>query len=78
MCHTETMECTLQVDSLSSNRSSPDDEALGSFGFTLQNGSYASDLLLQPPIIGYLAPGGVAERYEKISQICIKVYFPSI
>ncbi|CAF0852285.1 unnamed protein product [Adineta ricciae] len=62
MCHTETMECILQVDSLSSNRSSPDDEALGSFGFTLQNGSYASDLLLQPPIIGYLAPGGVAER----------------
>ncbi|CAF1324735.1 unnamed protein product [Adineta steineri] len=62
MCHTETMECTLQLDSTSTNRSSVDDETIGSFGFTIQNGSFTTDILLQPPIIGYLAPGGIAER----------------
>jgi hypothetical protein len=63
MCHTETMECTLQIDSLSSKRISTDDETSSNFGFTLQGGSFTSDILLQPPIIGYLAPGGIAERY---------------
>ncbi len=63
MCHTEIMECILQLDSLSINKNSTDNETIGHFGFTLQGPSFASDVLMQPPIIGYLEPGGVAERY---------------
>lgn len=37
-------------------------EAAGNFGFTLQGASFTSDILMQPPVIGYLEPGGVAER----------------
>lgn len=62
MCHTETMECILQRDSSSLNRMVADEDANGSFGFTLQGASFASDVLMQSPIIGYLEPGGVAER----------------
>ncbi len=62
MCHTETMECILQLDSLSLNRISTDQEMNGNFGFTIQGASFTSDVLMQPPIIGYLEPGGVAER----------------
>ncbi len=59
MCHTEIMECILQIDSLNPNRILTD----GEFGFTLQGPSFGSDILMQPPIIGYLEPGGIAERY---------------
>ncbi len=68
MCHTETMECVLQLDSLSSNRLSPDQEINGNFGFTIQGPSFASDVLMQPPIIGYLEPNGVAERYTNLFE----------
>jgi len=57
------MECTLQLDSLSTNRILTDNETIGNFGFTLQGPSFTSDVLIQPPVIGYLEPGGVAERY---------------
>jgi hypothetical protein len=57
------MECTLQLDSLSTNRILTDNETIGNFGFTLQGPSFTSDVLMQPPVIGYLEPGGVAERY---------------
>jgi hypothetical protein len=63
MCHTEIMECVLRLDSLSQNGTISDGEIIGNFGFTLQGASFASDILMQPPIIGYLEPGGVAERY---------------
>jgi hypothetical protein len=64
MCHTEIMECVLRLDtSLSSNGTMTDGETIGNFGFTLQGASFASDILMQPPVIGYLEPGGVAERY---------------
>lgn len=66
MCHTETMECILQLDSLSLNRITTDQEMNGNFGFTIQGASFVSDVLMQPPIIGYLEPGGVAERYKFI------------
>ena len=62
MCHTEVMECALKLDSSSQNGNSSDGETVGNFGFTLQGASFASDVLMQPPIIGYLEPGGVAER----------------
>ncbi|CAF0828269.1 unnamed protein product [Rotaria sp. Silwood1] len=68
MCHTETMECVLQIDSSSSSSSSSNGtitdggDTTSNFGFTLQGASFASDILMQPPIIGYLEPGGVAER----------------
>ncbi|CAF1186961.1 unnamed protein product [Adineta ricciae] len=62
MCHTEVMECVLKLDSSSQNGNSSDGETVGNFGFTLQGASFASDILMQPPIIGYLEPGGVAER----------------
>jgi hypothetical protein len=63
MCHTETMECILQLDKLSLNRILTDNEINGNFGFTIQGPSFVSDILMQPPVIGYLEPGGVAERY---------------
>ncbi len=63
MCHTEIMECVLRLDSSLSNGTVADGEAIGNFGFTLQGASFASDVLMQPPVIGYLEPGGVAERY---------------
>ncbi|CAF1005411.1 unnamed protein product [Rotaria sp. Silwood1] len=62
MCHTEIMECILQFDSLSSNRLSTDGETISCFGFTIQGVSFVSDVLMQSPIIGYLEPGGIAER----------------
>ncbi|CAF2332315.1 unnamed protein product [Rotaria sp. Silwood2] len=62
MCHTEVMECILQYDPLSSNRISTDGETISCFGFTIQGTSFVSDVLIQPPVIGYLEPGGVAER----------------
>ncbi|CAF1493619.1 unnamed protein product, partial [Adineta steineri] len=64
MCHTEIMECALRLDSSSSSQhgNSTDSETIGNFGFTLQGASFASDVLMQPPVIGYLEPGGVAER----------------
>ncbi|CAF3827601.1 unnamed protein product [Adineta steineri] len=63
MCHTEIMECALRLDSSSSQHgNSTDSETIGNFGFTLQGASFASDVLMQPPVIGYLEPGGVAER----------------
>ncbi|CAM4756839.1 unnamed protein product [Rotaria magnacalcarata] len=66
MCHTEIMECILQLDSSSSsssqNGTNTDGDPVGNFGFTLQGASFASDILMQPPIVGYLEPGGVAER----------------
>lgn len=63
MCHTEVMDCVLRLDSSSSNANGTDGETMVNFGFTLQGASFASDILMQPPIIGYLEPGGVAERY---------------
>jgi hypothetical protein len=63
MCHTEVMDCVLRLDSSSSNANGTDGETMGNFGFTLQGASFSSDILMQPPIIGYLEPGGVAERY---------------
>ncbi len=68
MCHTEIMECTLRLDSSSPNGTMTDGETIGSFGFTLQGASFASDILMQPPVIGYLEPGGVAERYCNSSK----------
>ncbi|CAF1103509.1 unnamed protein product [Rotaria sordida] len=62
MCHIEIMECILQFDPLFSNRISTDGETISCFGFTIQGTSFISDVLMQPPIIGYLEPGGVAER----------------
>ncbi|CAF1419814.1 unnamed protein product [Adineta steineri] len=62
MCHTEIMECALRLDSSSQHGNSTDSETIGNFGFTLQGASFASDVLMQPPVIGYLEPGGVAER----------------
>lgn len=61
MCHTEIMECLLQIDSLNMNRIGTD-ESSGNFGFTIQGPSFASDVLMQPPVIGYIEPNGVAER----------------
>ena len=66
MCHTEVMDCVLRLDSASSNTTGTDGETMGNFGFTLQGASFASDILMQPPIIGYLEPGGVAERYTDL------------
>ena len=64
MSHTEIMECILRLDTPSStNGTNTDGETIGNFGFTLQGASFASDILMQPPVIGYLEPGGVAERY---------------
>jgi len=68
MCHTETMECILQLDTLSLNRISTDNEINGNFGFTIQGPSFVSDVLMQPPVIGYLEPGGVAERYWSLKD----------
>lgn len=62
MCHTETIECVLQPDSSSLNRIIADEDINGHFGFTLQGASFASDVLMQPPVIGYLEPSGAAER----------------
>ena len=62
MCHTETMECALRLDSSMSNGTMINGETAGNFGFTLQGASFTSDILMQPPVIGYLEPGGVAER----------------
>lgn len=80
MCHTEIMDCVLRLDSstssTSSNGTGTDGETMGNFGFTLQGASFASDILMQPPIIGYLEPGGVAERFVK-RQLLYKrnIYF---
>ncbi|CAF1078989.1 unnamed protein product [Didymodactylos carnosus] len=52
VCHTETMDVSLRID----------DHGGCNFGFTLQGASFTSDALMQPPVIGYLEPGGVAER----------------
>lgn len=71
MSHTETMDCVLRLDpsnsssstqSTANGNSTNDGESTSNFGFTLQGVSFASDILMQPPIIGYLEPGGVAER----------------
>jgi hypothetical protein len=62
MCHTEIMDCVLRLDASSLHGPVTDGETMGKFGFTLQGASFASDILMQPPIIGYLEPGGVAER----------------
>lgn len=62
MCHTETMECILQRDSSSLNRMTADEDINSPFGFTLQGAAFTSDVLMQSPIIGYLEPGGAAER----------------
>ena len=62
MCHVEVMECLLRLDPMSSNEMIVDGQSIGNFGFTLQGVSFTSDVLMQPPIIGYLEPGGVAER----------------
>ncbi|CAF5198490.1 unnamed protein product, partial [Rotaria magnacalcarata] len=54
MCHTEIMECILQLDSSSSssqNGTNTDGDPVGNFGFTLQGASFASDILMQPPIV---------------------------
>lgn len=61
MCHTEIMDCILQLDSLNMNRMGTN-ESVSSFGFTLQGPSFTSDILMQPPVIGYLEPGGIAEK----------------
>ena len=63
MCHTETMECLLRLDALSADSTLSEREAITAFGFTIQTTSFGSDVLLQPPVIGYLEPAGVAERY---------------
>lgn len=68
MCHTETMDCILQLDSSSNGTITENGDTVGNFGFTLQGASFASDILMQPPIIGYLEPGGVAERYVSIIE----------
>ena len=62
MCHSEIMECILQLDSPLPKRKLTEGDTLSNFGFTLQGASFASDILMQPPIIGYLEPGGIAER----------------
>ena len=69
MCHTEIMEFILRLDSSHSNGTVADGETVGNFGFTLQGASFASDILMQPPVIGYLEPGGVAERYCKSQRL---------
>ena len=61
--HSETMECLLRLDSSMTNNHEGGENG-NSFGFTLQNLSLGSDILLQPPIIGYLEPGGIAERFD--------------
>jgi len=72
------MECVLRLDSSSStNGTITDGETIGNFGFTLQGASFASDILMQPPVIGYLEPGGVAERYcstSKSEEFFIYIY----
>jgi hypothetical protein len=75
MCHTEIMECVLQLDSLSSNRILTDGEISSSFGFTIQGASFGSDILMQPPVIGYLEPGGAAERYGELMNTCTSIEF---
>jgi hypothetical protein len=45
------MECVLRLDSSLSNGTVADGEAIGNFGFTLQGASFASDVLMQPPVI---------------------------
>ncbi len=62
MCHTEIMEILLKLDSPTNGTGAVDGEINANFGFTLQGASFASDALIQPPVIGYLEPGGVAER----------------
>jgi hypothetical protein len=62
MFHTEIMEFTLRHDSLVSNGIRTDHEINANYGFTLQGASFGSDVLMQPPVIGYLEPGGIAER----------------
>jgi hypothetical protein len=66
MCHTETMECLLRLDSLINDGILSDADAAMGFGFTLQNATLGSDLLLQAPIIGYIETGSVAERSVSI------------
>jgi hypothetical protein len=56
------MEFTLRHDSLVSNGIRTDHEINANYGFTLQGASFGSDVLMQPPVIGYLEPGGIAER----------------
>jgi len=66
MCHTEIMECILCLDpTLSPNGTISDNETVENFGFTIQGTSFASDILMQSPVIGYLEPHGVAERYNE-------------
>lgn len=60
--HSEIIECLLRLDSSMNNHEGG--ESVNPFGFTLQNMSVGSDLLLQPPMIGYLEPGGIAERFH--------------
>ena len=62
MCHSEIMECILRLNSLSSNRILTDSEIINTFGFTIQGSSFGSDILVQPLLIGYIEPGGIAER----------------
>ena len=62
MCHTETMECLLRLNTSMADGLNFDGETHGGYGFTLQNATLGSEMLLQPPIIGYLEPSGVAER----------------
>lgn len=63
MCHTETMECILRLDALTADGILFDGEISTSYGFTLQSSTFGSDTLLQPPVIGFLESGGVAERF---------------
>ncbi|CAF0850655.1 unnamed protein product [Didymodactylos carnosus] len=52
VCHAETMDVLLRID----------ENGGSNFGFTLQGASFTSDTLMQPPVIGYLEPNGVAEK----------------
>ena len=49
VCHTETLEVTLY-------------SRMGDFGISLQGGIFQTDVLGSPAIIGYIEPGGKADK----------------
>ena len=49
VCHTETLEVTLY-------------SRMGDFGLSLQGGIFQTDVLGSPAIIGYIEPGGKADK----------------
>ncbi len=49
VCHTDTLEVTLY-------------SRMGDFGLQLQGGIFQTDILGSPAIIGYIEPGGKADK----------------